>query len=57
MFVLSTKLLALQICYPTSATVHRPLSVQLRLPPASFSSLSSSAQHVLYKHQDRSSCL
>ena len=51
--MLSTKLLALQICYPTGATVHRPLSVQLRLPPPSLSSLSSSAQQVTYKYEDR----
>jgi len=41
----------------TGTTVHRILSVQLLLPPASFSSLSSSEQHVMYNYEGRASCL
>jgi len=38
-------------------TVHRPLSVQFLLPPASFSSLSSSERRAIYKYEGRASYL
>ena len=47
-FVLSTNFLDYNLL-TNGTTVHRPHSVQLPLPPASFSSLSSYGQDVMYK--------
>jgi len=52
-FVLSTIFLALHICLQIGTAVHRPLSVQLCLPPASFFS----SGHVMYIYEGRASYL